>query len=398
MSSGNCVNCSKLKGHVYTRPNRPSRLRTPSLLAYPNDSGDSATPPRRPIPMPSDQCGFPHQSAEVNNGRLSVFVSDASVSAPMCAAPRPQKPEAPGYLFRTIRLPSVARSFFRPRMSPDEVLVLLERTQIVRYVHVTCAAVFAWEYALTFQAEYEFVWKAYWGAGKILFLLERYLVWPELAVVLFSDTANISAGRCHIVFGYTVWWTCFTVAIACLILIMRTWALWGAHRPTLLALLVMLSFGIIPSLYVSDLYIASAHFISLATLSPTQTGCALPQSGRSQWIAYVLSACFDLVILSMTVAKVHRGARRGVTSVISVLYRDGIIYFTCIFALSLLNLFLIATAPTQFIELLRIFHGVFHSILSCRVILHLRQASAVLEEDDDGAITITGTVSAWTWG
>lgn len=46
-----------------------------------------------------------------------------------------------------------------------------------------------YDHALTFLDEVELVWPAPWGAGKILFLLTRYMTWPELLSGLIRGSA-----------------------------------------------------------------------------------------------------------------------------------------------------------------------------------------------------------------
>ncbi|KZV88432.1 hypothetical protein EXIGLDRAFT_722674 [Exidia glandulosa HHB12029] len=285
-------------------------------------------------------------------------------------------------------------------MDNAAVISLVQRTQLVSYLHcsfphfryvitareltsiVAGAIIVLWEQIVTAQCEYDLIWKASFGIGKALFIMARYLIWPQIILILWADASRLSETQCRHVFSFTVWWTFLVTINACAILIMRTWALWDAQRRVIVGLCGTLAATIVPVTYLLTLYAGSSILTPMSLFSPTLTGCALETSGHINWIGYVLLSSFDLLILSMTVVKGFRDVRIGASSILSVLYRDGIIYFTCSFLLSVTNLTLIIAGPAAIGDEIRMLQGFFFSILSCRVILHLRQASAAIGEDD----------------
>ncbi|KZV88415.1 hypothetical protein EXIGLDRAFT_175147 [Exidia glandulosa HHB12029] len=269
-------------------------------------------------------------------------------------------------------------------------------SRYLTYSHLACASLFLWEHVLTSRYEFELIWKAKWGLGKALFLLARYLVWPQLVATLLVDFSFPDAHHCHIVFViFSDYWAVLIAAIASVILVLRTWALWESKRCVLIGLLVALCGALVPIIYIHVQTVSDVQYVPYTTYSAhlRLPGCTLTSSRRKEWVTFIIASCFDLLILCMTVTKAAKIGLRGVSGLISVLYRDGIVYFACMFAVSISNLGLIAVAPIEYIGLLRILQGVARSILACRIILHLREASSVADTDD-----LRTYSHAWNWG
>jgi len=56
-----------------------------------------------------------------------------------------------------------------------------------------------------------------------------------------------------------------------------------------------------------------------------------------------------------------------------VVYSDGIIYYIYLFGLSLFNTIIILKLPSDYVNLLVMMERVIHSVLACRVVLHIRE-------------------------
>ena len=87
-----------------------------------------------------------------------------------------------------------------------------------------------YDYVVTLPDEIELVWPASWGPGKILFLLARYVTWPEVTLAIYRSSHpfaftlltdlcpeqlfDIPATQCHSFFTY----------FSCTCLYNRSWA------------------------------------------------------------------------------------------------------------------------------------------------------------------------------
>lgn len=139
-----------------------------------------------------------------------------------------------------------------------------------------------YDYAVTLPGEIQLVWPAAWGPGKVLFLLARYMTWPEVTLSIYrapppnhpilypvltgaEQVADLPGPKCHAFFTYfacallSVTLTALTphrvdgveylrsgelvrhepplaLLMEEVILVLRTWALWSRHRVLLLCL------------------------------------------------------------------------------------------------------------------------------------------------------------------
>ncbi|EJD38837.1 hypothetical protein AURDEDRAFT_172157 [Auricularia subglabra TFB-10046 SS5] len=278
-------------------------------------------------------------------------------------------------------------------MDPAAVLQRLEplfaslhRGQTVHFLHVSAACLFIYDYFTTFAEEVALIWPAQWGAGKILFLLARYITWPELVIVLWIELFDVKPKLCHAIYTYATWSILAGITISDMILILRTWAIWGAKRSVLAMLSILLLAITAANCYIVAYYIRNTVFISATSVVPGIQGCVITDSTRRIGVTWISLTAFEFVIVLMTVVKGVEHFRKGSSNLISSLYRDGILYFIYLFSISLTNLVFVYATPAEYIVLLAQLQRAFHAILSCRIILHLRSAATTRN-----TATVSGT-------
>lgn len=67
------------------------------------------------------------------------------------------------------------------------------------------ATLFFYDHLLTLFAEIDLVWRAKWNTGKVLFLLVRYMMWPELCFILYYDFIGDPSDKCRITYTYSLY-------------------------------------------------------------------------------------------------------------------------------------------------------------------------------------------------
>ncbi|KZV77834.1 hypothetical protein EXIGLDRAFT_694447, partial [Exidia glandulosa HHB12029] len=179
-------------------------------------------------------------------------------------------------------------------MDPAQVskmLGILSRTHVIRVsltvsspipfqtlnsFTIAGAILFLWEHIITSNEEFDVIWKSSWSLGKVLFLLQRYLVWPELIGALYEFgsgygipySVSMSGDLClsHLFVPPPVdrsplkWLlavaTSATISMAHAILLMRTWALWRSNKCVVLALPVALTMFVVFIAYSTSRYVS----------------------------------------------------------------------------------------------------------------------------------------------
>ncbi|KZV90875.1 hypothetical protein EXIGLDRAFT_770435 [Exidia glandulosa HHB12029] len=228
----------------------------------------------------------------------------------------------------------------------------LQRAEYVHYVNAASTCLFMYDHAMTFFDEVELIWPASWGAGKILFLLARYLTWPELVSGLVHQFWDIDAGMCHRIFGYNSFSIVWGIGAAEMILVLRTWAIWDRHRGLLIGL-VTLFFGVwIAESYIISQLVDKTIFVPATSFSPVLRGCVITASTQIVTYAWILLTAYEALILGLTLVKAVQHFRSGSNRLMNMLYRDGILYFVYLFAISAANLIVVYTTEAEFTILL----------------------------------------------
>ncbi|KAK0448296.1 uncharacterized protein EV420DRAFT_1567317 [Desarmillaria tabescens] len=108
-------------------------------------------------------------------------------------------------------------------------------------------------------------------------------------------------------------------------------------------------------------------------------GCYLTKASPRIFICFASLLLLETVMVVLTVWKAFRLFRGSTNLLISRFFRDGIMYYICLFALTLANVLVILLAPHDMLDLLDTLLRVSHSILCCRLLLGLRETAATAD-------------------
>jgi len=211
----------------------------------------------------------------------------------------------------------------------------------IPYLSLIGFVVLFYDYILTFGSEISSFWSPIqrdWGTA--IFLLNRYVsFFGHLPVIAEMFLHNPTENICSTLLHYHQYTAVIIQIIIGVILVTRTYALWGCSRKILL-FLVMLSAAVI-SFGVWAL--SAQHYgpISFALYSGI-IGCqsSLPLD-RAYYIGAIWAGMvlFDTIIFALTVYKSLEFKRIGRRSLADILLRDGVIYFAVIGTTGLCNVF-----------------------------------------------------------
>lgn len=225
----------------------------------------------------------------------------------------------------------------------------------VQCVEVAAATLFTYDYFTTLAAEVDLVWRGRWGVGKILFLMSRYVMWPEVVLVFYYALFKDAPTHCRFTFTYSMCSVLAALTIADAILVLGTWAIWQTSRRVLIFLSAFLC-----ALTVTNAYYFARDMQEFILISPDQVdpsiakmlgrhSCTVTAIGRDIGVPWIAVAAFELVIFLMTVFKLRGGASTAVkcrsSRLSSAIHRDGTLYFTLLFGVSSANAVLVYTQP-----------------------------------------------------
>jgi len=279
----------------------------------------------------------------------------------------------------------------------------LSETLSANYATMAFVMVLLYDYALTFEEEVEFIWQQKMNLGNILFILlsdiwfvftlplshagdqNRYIPMIDLVIILNSYTnRGVQQDKfCLPWFHIDVWIRVLCSWVINMLLLLRTWAIWGRSRAVLICLSVLLVVCMLAasglSLYAS---LTGAEIPSLNSIRPCLY--AIPNT-NVLYATLVSCIVFDSTVLILTLVKIVPAWQPGgVTPLITQLLKDGIQYFVMIFLIAIANIIVIHVAPPALAATLSILYTLAASILGCRLILNLHGSilrSTYNEED-----------------
>lgn len=252
----------------------------------------------------------------------------------------------------------------------------IHATRRVNYCNVASVTIMILDWLLTFDAEVSFIWNSRWNATKVLYLVARYLPFIDTSVVMYHQFGYaLPQSVCRLSYQYASFAFVLGIGFSELIFTLRTWAMWEKGRWLTLALFGTFSAIWFTELIIIGVYIAGAtHEVSLY---PRLIGCISRGKSTPLSADYILLMAYDtgimilMIIRGISTFKLGRGGSGS--RLIQVVYTEGVMYYIYLFGLAFLNIVIILKLSGSYINLLIMVQRVIHSVLACRVILHIRK-------------------------
>ncbi|EJD00468.1 uncharacterized protein FOMMEDRAFT_169913 [Fomitiporia mediterranea MF3/22] len=222
---------------------------------------------------------------------------------------------------------------------------------------------------VTFYKEVLLIWPSRWNFVKILFFLNRYLPFVDTFLSLHLLTGKSTDRGCLLGFQTVTWLIVIGIIISEMILMVRTYAIWGQNR-IILYILIFMSAGVfIPGIIVTQFEVQSFAYVAMPR------GCSQSKPASSIiFVAFLLLILCETTIVAMTLirARQHYISREIRSPLIKQLYKDGLFYYVYLLTFSIVNVITALAAPPAFANWLTTPQRVVHSLLCTRVLLHIR--------------------------
>ncbi|KAH7929204.1 hypothetical protein BV22DRAFT_1029838 [Leucogyrophana mollusca] len=262
--------------------------------------------------------------------------------------------------------------------------------ELMKYLGAIAVTILIYDYVLTLDLELRFVWSGPWSAMKGLYLFTKYLPFIDVTLmVIYRDLLpEPSDAACHFVISCSSYMYPIGVSVAEIIIMVRTWAIWGRGRRLAITFTVVGVASFTSVTYFIAMYVKSLAFVSVVRDS-VLSGC-IATSTKNDILLMPWSLFLGIESLLLLMMMVHaypvvkQNREITMTALYRVLLRDGIAYYVVLFALSVVNLGFIAGSTstevfsTSFIIPTRVLHAVF----ATRIVLHLRETGSEVGEGD----------------
>ncbi|TFK62647.1 hypothetical protein BDN72DRAFT_381671 [Pluteus cervinus] len=213
-----------------------------------------------------------------------------------------------------------------------------------------------------------------WTVVKVFYIIQRYLPLVDTVIVMiFQYFGKITDPRtCELLFKGSGWSFVIGMSLSEGILTRRVLAVWGNSTRLCIAL-SLFSFGCIISIFL----ILGDYYRSLTFHSIPTPGMYCFATGTSHmiYLCWTLLTAYDAATLVLIAIPGFRAYKSGVckSTLFQVVYRDGVLYYLYLFAISAVNVFLILKLPGDYTSLLSSLERIIHSILTSHVVLHIRE-------------------------
>ncbi|KZT37381.1 hypothetical protein SISSUDRAFT_1062842 [Sistotremastrum suecicum HHB10207 ss-3] len=256
----------------------------------------------------------------------------------------------------------------------QELETVLSQMSVSRNMAYSGFTVMIYDWVLTLPDEIKLIWPARWSTVRVIFLVNRYLLPLLLSVDIYvwgGFDLKLTPEFCK------VWVTLESFVIISFfaslhwIVAMRAWALWG--RSQLMGSAILTAFILY---FVSTCVITgeSMAFIGKTVGPIPLVNICFGTLPSYLWAIWCPNLVFETFIFTITFVKAWRHTRNNLTAtpVLSVLYRDGFLYFVFISLASLMNLLTWAIAPAGYVLLAKYFTTSLCQVAGSRLILDLR--------------------------
>ncbi|TDL25230.1 hypothetical protein BD410DRAFT_632024 [Rickenella mellea] len=256
---------------------------------------------------------------------------------------------------------------------PHAIIQSFSYLHISQYATVAAVALVIWDYFILLPEEVALVWPARWNLSKFLFMVNRYLVFVDTALLVYVLILGDDATVCEITFKASGAITLTGFLVSESILFLRAYAVWGSHFTKHFAVVLCLFLGMNVSCY----WVLVKYLGGVSSTGPPAvgiTGCTLNFRNRLVWINFVTGAMFESLCTFLLIVKTVQNSRFFRSPLMRVMFRDGIAYFVYMFIASIANVIVLLAAPAEINGFLIVVERVLYSVLCSRIILNIRGA------------------------
>ncbi|RDB20003.1 hypothetical protein Hypma_012882 [Hypsizygus marmoreus] len=275
--------------------------------------------------------------------------------------------------------------------SPEQLAALAKgqkEGQAIVLWTVGMFCIFGWDYFMNLPKEIERIWKRKFSYVSAMYVANRYYGLIQFAVVIWLITTPVtnavSVETCLKIFRWQPVGALISTVLSQVIMGSRVYALYGRSNAIL---------GILAFIMLAE-FIIHAYTLTLVFPAPSPApGVVVPcvAIGPTKWLVafWAMPLAYDSVTFLMTLYKsIEHWQNYVSSSTLSLLFRDGLIYFAAIFSMNLINVVLFVTQSPSLQAVNLPATLMLNIIMSCKLVLNLRapQSAVMLGQSDPSKI------------
>ncbi|KAI0760306.1 hypothetical protein C8Q74DRAFT_1208208 [Fomes fomentarius] len=248
--------------------------------------------------------------------------------------------------------------------SPQELL--LDSSVFVKFMHAL-AGLYFWEWVTSLDFEWAFLTgKKRFHYPAIFYFLNRYCLLFTMIGILIALNVTTEID-CQALYTFNQILGQSASGLASINLSIRTIALWS-HDKRIVAPIIVVILG--------HWSLILQGVLVKAVWDPT-AGCLVTTTNNTILAAtFIYSMCFDLVILLLSMYKLVIGVKGGRSQLMTLLFKDGLVYFFIAFFSNLLAVvFILLNLNAIMSVIFNVPAAIFSTIVACRAVRRLTNFS-----------------------
>ncbi|KAJ8591585.1 hypothetical protein M405DRAFT_932050 [Rhizopogon salebrosus TDB-379] len=250
----------------------------------------------------------------------------------------------------------------------DEATQIGMTIQHTNFAFFAIAGLWVYDFALTIGEEVEFILRARWQIGKLLYLVCRYLPFAMVFLDIFRIVQpQLSVGSCTTCFAVIGFVGGIELCCAEALFVLRIWVLSSRRRWTLAVMLCNYIVLLIAMVVITKVYNSS----SIVQQSPIPQLASCYSHSESHIIVYalVLLVIGEIEIFGFMLYRSWKlyGEHGNNLPLVRILTRHNAFYFACGLCFSTLVIVIKLTLPASFGDVILHFQIFIHGILATRM-------------------------------
>ncbi|KZO90160.1 hypothetical protein CALVIDRAFT_603168 [Calocera viscosa TUFC12733] len=270
-------------------------------------------------------------------------------------------------------------SLLQGRHTHSLPVTFLAQTRNAYYMQFASMVVNVYDILITLDKEIDLVWNRPWKATTLLYLCNRYFVVIEsiLNVVSWVDSWLSPAQCLSLNILTSVWAAPVAITVIETILVIRVCVLFCHQRSVVIALSALLFSSTVILIVFSAILSRALGYAP--SLDPPLYGCLYTNSVGAEmlqtWI-WIPSIVVEVVLVALTIFKTceHLRGSSGVRSALTIILRDGCLYFIVVLALMITNAVVLGVLTDGYEGALLQPDLSISSVLCSRMLLNLRES------------------------
>lgn len=242
----------------------------------------------------------------------------------------------------------------------------LDSTVFLKFMHCL-AGLYFWEWLVSLDFEWSFfTGKRRFHYPALFYFLNRYcLLFTMVGILIALDT--VQEVNCQSLYTFNQIMGQSASGLASINLSIRTMALWSHDKRIVIPIVVVI---------LGHWSLILQGVLLTAVWVPGQ-GCLVTGTNNTILAAtFIYSMCFDLVILLLSTYKCVLGVKGGRSQLMSLLFKDGLVYFFIAFFSNLLAVvFIMLNLNAVMSVIFNVPAAIFSTIVACRAVRRLTNFS-----------------------